>query len=219
MSAASRMLIQHVARSHPEWLVSREGQHWVDEVNHHADIGWFRTENALEAPVLHPPSCPICGAWEAPPTGTMDPPVAAGSDEDWHGPPPHWLPLLVATWRNDIQQVQILLQDPAIVQQIDNGPGFGDERSALYHAVRYDLADLAILLLQARADPLKHMTWQPRTPRRPRISTTPYHAVDQERQIRLKDAFNAVLFSGPAPPPPPPAKIKVHLSNGTSMWI
>ena len=71
-------------------------------------------------------------------------------------PPAQWPPLLAAVWDNDIHAVQVLLQDPNTVRQIDNGP-IGDDRNALYHAVQYHHIDIIKTLLQAKADPFKRI--------------------------------------------------------------
>ena len=65
-------------------------------------------------------------------------PMPKASSNIWHPPLNlHPYPLLVAVRHDDIHKVQVLLQDAKVLCQIDSGPGPNDDRSALYHAVRY----------------------------------------------------------------------------------
>ena len=209
----TKLVIQHVARHHSQWLITSEGQAWVEKLNEKVDDGWFRKERSLD--LDHKRSvCPVCTRELA-----ETPPLFESSacTATWQ-PPSHWHSLLVAVWHNDIQHIEILLQDSQVLFQIDNGPHFGDNRSALYHAVRYDQPDIAKLLLKARADPLKRIQWQPRT-NRPWITTTPYHAIDPHQNCMI-GVFNEVLWSHASVPLLPPAPlVKTQLSNGTFLWI
>ena len=210
----TKLVIQHVASYHSEWIITSQGQLWIEKLNERVDVGWFRMASSL-ALVQQPSVCPVCSKQllERPSLFTESTCTAT-----WQ-PPSHWHSLLVAVWHNDIQQIQLLLQDSQVLLQIDNGSGFGDNRSALYHAVRNDQLDIVELLLKARADPLKRMQWQPRTENRPLISTTPYHAIESH-QVRMNGVFNEVLWSHAWVPLPPPAPlIKHQLTNGTFLWI
>ena len=80
-------------------------------------------------------------------SGERNRPMQKASSNNWH--PLHWHPLLVAVWDGDIHKVQVLLQDPKGLCQIDSGPRPNDNRSALYHAVRYNEPDIVRLLLRA----------------------------------------------------------------------
>ena len=193
-SHTTKLSIQHVARCHPEWVVTPRGQEWLEEINQKVDAGWFTSSVSLRCqPTSAASTCPFCGRLllGEPPTfrSIMRPEPA----------PAHWHPLLEAVWENDISRLQILLEDPTKRRKINHGPKMGDGRGPLYHAVRNDLPDLAKLLLEARADPHQHVSHYPTTPGRPPVFTTPLGAI-QERQKHMQQVFHEVFK---APPPPP----------------
>jgi hypothetical protein len=215
-SRHTKLTIQHVAKNHPEWMITPQGQAWVEEINQKVDAGWFCMTSSFA--LAHQPSvCPVCSR-----QSLEAPPISGGSTcaSASRRPPDS---LLVAILHNDIQQLQVLLQDPSRLRQIDDGPGdtgrgFADERSPLYHAVRNDQPDIVRLLLQARANAHKQIWWKPGRADRPLVSTTPYRAV-QVHQDRIKDVFNEVLWSGAPPPPPPlPPLTRIPLTNGGFLW-
>lgn len=128
-------------------------------------------------------------------------------------PPAHWDPLMVAVCDNDIHAVQVLLQHPNTVRQIDNGP-IGDNRNALYHATQYHFGDIVKMLLQAKADPFKRIHYHSQYG--PLVCTTPYGSA----RGRIKVLFNDVLWPHAPPPPPPPAPLTpVQLRGGGTMWL
>ena len=174
--------------------------------------------------------CPVCGSQslEAPPTsaGSQSLESLARSDAavearpsgspdttiDLTWPPPdYWHPLLRAVWNDDIQHVRRLLGEASGLRQINDGPGNGDDRSPLWHAVQYRRAEICKLLLQARADPHKRISRPSRRPDRPWICSTPY----SQAEGHIRDIFDEVLWpNGPPPPPPPPASTPIQLRTG-----
>ena len=118
-----------------------------------------------------------------------------------------WNPIRRAVCHNNIGTLKSLLSNAYWVSTIDK-PVFShrkkcyDYRSALYHAVQNGQLSFVKLLLEARADPHKKMCWQPDTPGRPFIATTPFEAACKLGGPILA-AFNEVYK---CPPPPLPER-------------
>ena len=219
-----KLQVQHICKKHPFWIATREGQDWVASVNVHIDAGAFRTKSSFA--FAHQRSvCPVCREpLETQPSCVAEclPSLHPGSARcSPHGPAPRdWHPIMVAVWYNDVDYLQALLKDPKTLGQIDNGPGFGDERNALYHAVRYKFKDIVRVLLQARADPHKQIRHSPKTPQRPCIFTSPYFAALDESHYHIADVFHDVVYNGVAlPPPPPPPEHPPQESTGGACGV
>ena len=143
-SQHSKAAIQHVAQEHHEWMIMPQGSQWLEEIHEMVD-GHSYTHSSVWA--QQSAMCPVCHKLFSAIT-TLD--LTWPAPEAWHSHP-----FLVAIWYNDIPHIQRLLRDPSAMLQINDGPRHEDDRSPLYHAVRYGNADIIKLLLQARADPHK----------------------------------------------------------------